>query len=1480
MKTHLPPTTRQPETASGLKTAAQWAALAIALALILFVSIVPLGFYEQLVFAMLAMGMTFMVRPENETKRYRLIVLMVVSFGITCRYIYWRITVSMGWFDPEVHLGFWDHFFSIGLLLAEVYAWAILFLGFIQSIWPLRRPVLPLPVDSTTWPTIDVYIPTYNEPLNIVVPSILAARDLDWPKDKLNVYVLDDGCRPEFEAFSRKVGVRYIQREDSAGAKAGNINHALRITDGEYVAIFDCDHAPVRSFLRKTMGWFLRDGKLGLLQTPHLFFTPDPVERNLNIFKKVPNEGQLFYGLVQDGNDNWNAAFFCGSCAVLRRKALDEIGGITADTVTEDAHTSLKMHKQGWNSAYLNMPLAAGLATEKLSQHIGQRRRWARGMTQIFRRDNPLFASGLNLWQRLSYFNAMLHFLFSVPRLVFLTAPLAYLLFEVHVIQASAAMIAVYALPHIFQAHIANAAMQGRFRHSFWAEVYETILAPHIVIPTLVAFIAPKSGRFNVTNKGGVIDKDHFDWASAGFIFFLLLLNLLGWWFAWVRYFYWNSFETDTVLLNFLWTVYNTIIIGAALAVAWEKRQRRKHPRVPRDVPARVITADGRQYEGVTHDLSIGDLSVEFKEAVHIPPHEFVDIELIDKDQPVRYRARVATSEGNHVGVVFEELTANQLAKLVYFTHGKEKAWNSWYLACEPSKPLRSFLEIVRFGIIGVLKALFKREQQGSGARFKPRYAVLGWLVLLIILAIGGILYPQYSGAAENTLVVDDSLQSRTFTLSDLGVAKDISLRGGNTDDDVWFSLPTDLLVKQARLDLGFSLSDKLLPDYQALRILLNEREIGRVELNEATTEAAFRHSITIDPLLISYSNRLSFKLEPRNENYCERLDPAAAEAVISNKSRIRLAVETINLVNDLSLFPAPFFDARDIEKQSLPFVFSGSLSRDRTALKAAVVLASWFGVKAGGKLADFPVYEDAFPRRHSVVFITSDFKPGFLSDLEIKGPGVAMVSHPQKPEEKLLVIMGRNASDLIAAVNTLIARADDGALKGNLMAFSSTVSEPPARQPYDAPRWLTTHEKNRFKRLVDPSRLSVEGLLNPPVTVDIHVPPDLYSPWRDSLRVDLGYGYSGVPLSRSSGLDIALNGEGVARYGFDSRANGARDAGSVDGGPPVVNEKHNVSFSLPLEKLSGNNKLSMYFDFRTDDSRNLCLNQGISGISGTIDPDSGIDLTGFSHYGRFPELRHFVSLMFPFTRYADLGETALVVRENPGADDIRSMLNLMARAGSATGYPVYHVEIAYPGNVLEVAGRDLLLIGKYPEHDLIQHWKTSMPVYRSNGQWRARGETLSEWFGQLFNGEPVNSADDVLRYLDEQADDSVLLAGFRSPLDSGRDVVVVTATGARSLGDFTASLVLPDIASAIHGELSVVGKSEVAGFKLFPGYFRGDLPAFTTFRLFLARNVLALFLIFMVAVLMAAWGAKGLLKRHARERISTASPQPGLGNL
>lgn len=296
----------------------------------------PFNPLAQFIFLMLLWGVALIVR--RMPGRFSALMLIVLSLTVSCRYIWWRYTSTLNWDDPVSLVC------GLILLFAETYAWIVLVLGYFQVVWPLNRQPVPLPKDMSLWPSVDIFVPTYNEDLNVVKNTIYASLGIDWPKDKLNIWILDDGGREEFRQFAQNVGVKYIARTTHEHAKAGNINNALKYAKGEFVSIFDCDHVPTRSFLQMTMGWFLKEKQLAMMQTPHHFFSPDPFERNLGRFRKTPNEGTLFYGLVQDGNDMWDATFFCGSCAVIRRKPLDEIGGIAVETVTEDAHTSLRDH--------------------------------------------------------------------------------------------------------------------------------------------------------------------------------------------------------------------------------------------------------------------------------------------------------------------------------------------------------------------------------------------------------------------------------------------------------------------------------------------------------------------------------------------------------------------------------------------------------------------------------------------------------------------------------------------------------------------------------------------------------------------------------------------------------------------------------------------------------------------------------------------------------------------------------------------------------------------------------------------------------------------------------------------------------------------------------------------------------------------------------------------------------------------------------
>ena len=693
------------------------ALLMVGATLIAVAASTPLTLTDQLILLVGMWGLTLLIRHLAGYGPG--VIMMTFSVIASSRYIWWRLTQTL-----DLASGF-EMLLGAGLLAAECYTWVVMVLGYIQNARPLRRKPVPLPEDRSLWPTVDIYIPTYNEPLKVVKPTVLAALSIDWPAEKLNVYILDDGKRQQFREFAATCGAHYLIRPNNSHAKAGNLNHALKLTKGQFIAIFDCDHIPVRSFLTTTVGWFLRDAKCAMLQTPHHFFSPDPFERNLGTFRRVPNEGNLFYGLIQDGNDLWNSAFFCGSCAVLRRGPLEEVGGIAVETVTEDAHTALKMHRLGYTTAYLRQVLAGGLATESLSGHIGQRIRWARGMAQIFRLDNPFLGKGLNFFQRLCYSNAMLHFFSGIPRLVFLTAPLGYLYFEFHIINAAAGTLAAYAVPHLVQSSLANSHLQGRYRHSFWNEAYESVLSWYIALPTTVALINPRLGKFNVTAKGGLVEHDFFDWRISAPYLALVLLNMIGVLIAIPRMFVWNSFEADTVAINLIWTLFNLTLLGSVLGVAAETRQVRSAHRVAKQMPATIHLADGSRIVCKTEDFSMRGLGLTTYVLNSLRPGDQVKVGLPCEGGEHLFPAEVVAVRVNHIGLQLAEMSIEEDKNYVRCTFAAPNAWTDWDNGAQSDQPLASFAEVFSFGATGYVRlfesiysglASWWRGQRGSVA--------------------------------------------------------------------------------------------------------------------------------------------------------------------------------------------------------------------------------------------------------------------------------------------------------------------------------------------------------------------------------------------------------------------------------------------------------------------------------------------------------------------------------------------------------------------------------------------------------------------------------------------------------------------------------------------------------------------------------------------------------------------------------------------
>ncbi len=658
----------------------------------------PLDFFSQSVLGVVTVMMIFFLRKIPG--RFTTIVMICFSLLTAMRYIWWRMTDTLG-FESTI-----EAVIGYALAGAELYAFVVLVIAYFQTAWPLERKPVPLPKNNQLWPTVDVFITTFNEPLEVVKQTIFSAKNLDWPTDKLKVYLLDDGRRDEFRKFCFEAGINYITRDSNVNAKAGNLNNALAQTRGEFVAMFDCDHIPARSFLQVCMGWFLKDPKLAMLQTPHVFFSPDPFEKNLETYLRIPNESELFYGIVQDGNDLWNATMFCGSCAIMRRAPLLEVGGVAVETVTEDAHTSLKLTRAGYNTCYLKIPQAAGLSTESLSAHIRQRVRWARGLAQIARVDNPFLIGGLSFGQRLCYFSSMLHFFYGLPRLIFLTAPLAYVFFGANLIQAEAYTIMAYALPNLVVASLTNSRVQGKFRYSFWNEVYESVLAWYILWPVLTALISPKSSSFNVTAKGGVIEQSFFDWGISRPYLFLLVGNMAGL-FIGISNFV-NGVEKDypTLFFNLFWISYNVMILCASLAVASETRQIRATPRVAAWLPASLKLCDGKVITCHTEDFSAQGLGLSIPANLVLPKDSKLQVSLFRGDAEAAFPALVTFCGQGRLGLRFDKLSLEQQTELTGMTFSRADAWISTWGQKQQDKPLSALTVVATIGRRGFTQLL------------------------------------------------------------------------------------------------------------------------------------------------------------------------------------------------------------------------------------------------------------------------------------------------------------------------------------------------------------------------------------------------------------------------------------------------------------------------------------------------------------------------------------------------------------------------------------------------------------------------------------------------------------------------------------------------------------------------------------------------------------------------------------------------------
>ena len=596
-------------------------------------------------------------------------VLILLAIGAW--YLWWRATHTLVTTSP------WTTAISISLFAAECYGYLTLFFFYFQTWSPLYRTKTPS-TDGMTPPLVDIFVTIYDEPIDVLYRTLVGCKAIRYPDERKRVYVLDDGHRPEVREVADRLGCLYVSRPTNEHAKAGNLNHALRQTAGALIVNFDTDHVPVDTFLERTIGYF-QDPNVALVQTAHHFYNPDPYQENLRLSGQIIHEQELFFQVIQPGRDRVNAAFFCGSGGIFRRSALESIGGFLTTSTTEDIHTSIRLHAKGFRSVYVNERLAAGLSPESFEGYLKQRDRWAQGHAQIlFTRENPLWLPGLSLAQRINYLASISYFFLGLPRIIYLAAPLFFLLFGTPPLSANIWMLAVYFLPYYVASLIVFHAVSGGQRNPFWSDVYEAAVCFAVTAATARAIIYPRLTKFYVTPKG---IKRLRSVMGRGILPQLTLSAAL------VAGIVWGSVEfmsrpqnLHASMISLVWATYNLILLTAAIVVARQRAQLRGAPRLVRHLPC-LLEFDGQFLEGTTLDISERGVSMTMSRLLRLPPMVTVTIYGAAGERTSVASRVVRNDRGDSgqafIGLEYRELTEAQHQSIVRLMYSDPDVWHA-----------------------------------------------------------------------------------------------------------------------------------------------------------------------------------------------------------------------------------------------------------------------------------------------------------------------------------------------------------------------------------------------------------------------------------------------------------------------------------------------------------------------------------------------------------------------------------------------------------------------------------------------------------------------------------------------------------------------------------------------------------------------------------------------------------------------------------
>lgn len=605
-----------------------------------------------------------------QSERKWLIVYVVLSMI----YMIWRI-----FFTIPFDYGVMAIILGIVLLIAEclgIFDFLVHFIGITRLVVPIK----PRLEDEVTYPDVDVFIATYNEPWEIIYKTVIGCKNMQYPDSfKVHIYVLDDGHRNEIKELCEQVSVGYLTRETNEHAKAGNINHALQHTSSPYIVTFDADMIPMKSFLMETLPYFIdnqlireqeiKDGlkeekmtkKLGFIQVPQAFYNADIFQYQLFSEDIIPNEQDYFHREVQLAKNSTNSVIYSGSNTVIARQALEEIEGFVTGIITEDIATGIRIQAKGYQCFAIDKVLASGLAPYDIEAIIKQRNRWARGCIQTFRRVNPLFLKGLTTAQRLNYFDALLYWYGSFKRFIYMLAPILFTVFGVMIVDARLLEVLIFWLPTYTFNTIMFKKFSNNGRTMKWTNIYDTILMPTLMPAVLIESLGIKMKKFEVTAKNrNMNQQSKYRLKLAIPHMILFFLTILGMTHAVIEIVSGNG---EGYLINLFWLLINSYTLVMALFFILDRPVYRMNERFNIETPISFILNNEKCF-AKTFDISESGLSFVSSFPYYFKPDEVYSLIVTREDYVSKVEAkflRVDTMPNEQFKYAFQYTTISQI---------------------------------------------------------------------------------------------------------------------------------------------------------------------------------------------------------------------------------------------------------------------------------------------------------------------------------------------------------------------------------------------------------------------------------------------------------------------------------------------------------------------------------------------------------------------------------------------------------------------------------------------------------------------------------------------------------------------------------------------------------------------------------------------------------------------------------------------------